>query len=246
MKRSFILFFVLVAMIQSAFCAEQSREIKIASEEWRNATNGDGTGLFWDIFRAVFEAEGIKINIIIRSYKGSEELLKRNLVDAQAGTYLNEIEGAVFPKNHFAEDVIVVAFKKSSGINWKGEESLRNAKVAWLKGYSLDQYIRVPMKAAELTDRKAALRAMGKEKRFDFFIDSMPDLITAMEQENIDKNDFRIEVLKRLNLYLAFQGTKKGKELADIFDRRFEELLKSGEIKKIYEKSKDSHMEYPF
>lgn len=233
-------------MIQSAFCAEQVKEIKIASEEWQNVTNSDGTGLFWEIFRAVFEPEGIKINFIIRSYKGSEELLKKNMVDALAGAYLNEIKGAVFPKNYFAEDVIAVAFRKSSGIKWIGKESLRNASVGWLKGYSFDQYIKVPMKAAELTDRKAALRIMGKEKRFDFFIDSMPDLITAMEQEKIDKKDFRIEVLKKLNLYMAFQGTEKGKELADIFDRRFEELLESGEIKRIYEKSKDSHMEYPF
>mgnify|MGYP002725861298 CR=1 FL=1 len=38
----------------------------------------------------------------------------------------------------------------------------------------------------------------------------------------------------RLKLFTVFAKNAKGQKFAEIFDRRFSELLKSGEIKKMY------------
>ena len=73
-------------------------EIILASEERSNATNKDGTGLYWDIFRAVFGSVGIKTKMIIRSYDGSVSLVKQQKADAAVGICPDAIRGTVFSK----------------------------------------------------------------------------------------------------------------------------------------------------
>ena len=68
-------------------------EIIFASEERSNATNRDGTGLYWDIFRAVYGSMGIKTKIIIQSYNGSVSLVKQHKADAAVGIYPDTIRG---------------------------------------------------------------------------------------------------------------------------------------------------------
>ena len=80
----FIIIFVLCPIFYPAQAGSAPAEIILASEEWANATNKDGTGLYWDIFRAVYEPVGIKTKFIIRSYKGSVSLVKKNQADAAA------------------------------------------------------------------------------------------------------------------------------------------------------------------
>jgi polar amino acid transport system substrate-binding protein len=68
MKKSvfFTVIVLLCPIFFSALAGNSPTEIILASEEWANATNRDGTGLYWDIFRAVYEPVGIKTRFIIR------------------------------------------------------------------------------------------------------------------------------------------------------------------------------------
>jgi len=117
-----------------AMAGNTPAEIILASEEWANATNGDGTGLYWDIFRAVYEPVGIKTKFIIRSYKGSVSLVKKKKIDAAVGIYPEEIKGALFSKYPFVKDYVLVLFKKNKLNQWNGQETLKNKKVGWIKG----------------------------------------------------------------------------------------------------------------
>ena len=104
----------------------------MASEEWTNATNRDGTGLYWDIFRAVYEPVGIKTKFIIQSYDGSVRLVKKNRVDAAVGIYPDLIQGALFPQYPFVKDYILVLYKKNKLHQWNGQASLLNKRIAWI------------------------------------------------------------------------------------------------------------------
>ena len=77
-----IIIFLLCPINFPAMAGGSPTEIILASEELANATNKDGTGLYWDIFRAVYEPVGIKTKFIIRSYKGSVSLVKKRQADA--------------------------------------------------------------------------------------------------------------------------------------------------------------------
>ncbi|MEW5804799.1 MAG: transporter substrate-binding domain-containing protein [bacterium] len=229
----------------SAGSEDKITEINFASEEWEEATNTDGTGLYWDIFRAVYEPCGIKVNFIIRSYSGSVELLKRQKTDAVVAAYLDEIEGALFPKWYFGVDIVQALFKKDKPIVWKGQETLKDKKVAWIKGYAYDEYLDVPVIKMEFDERKDALRVLDKD-RIDFFLDARGDLLTALEDGYVDKTKYRTETVKQLYLYLAFVNSERGKRLKQIFDERLPQLIKSGEIKRIYDKWAKGNFVYPF
>ncbi len=105
-----LLFFLCSSSIP-AIAGNNPTEIIMASEEWTNATNRDGTGLYWDIFRAVYEPVGIKTKFIIQTYNGSVKLVKKNRVDAAVGIYPDPIQGALFSQYPFVKDYVLVLFK---------------------------------------------------------------------------------------------------------------------------------------
>ena len=99
-----ILLLVFCPILQGAEAGGKPEVIVFASEEWANATNKDGTGLYWDIFRAVYEPVGIKTKFIIRSYKGSVILVKKNQADAAVGIHPEKIQGALYSQYPFVKD----------------------------------------------------------------------------------------------------------------------------------------------
>ena len=210
-------------------------EIILASEEWTNATNRDGTGLYWDIFRAVYEPVGIKTKFIIRSYKGSVSLVKREKADAAVGIYPNVIQGALFSKYPFVKDYVLILFKKHKLIQWNGQESLKNKIVAWMKGYSYDEYLEVPVIKREYTLRTSILRRLDNDQ-IDFFMDTRNDMESVLNKGIIDITRYTVETVLELERYLVFANNEKGKEFKKIYDDRFPYLVRSGEIEKLFAK----------
>jgi len=237
MKKSvfFTVIVLLCPIFFPALAGNTPAEIILASEEWANATNGDGTGLYWDIFRAVYEPVGIKTKFIIRSYKGSVSLVKKKKIDAAVGIYPEEIKGALFSKYPFVKDYVLVLFKKNKLNQWNGQETLRNKKVGWIKGYSYDDYLEVPVIKKEFNRRESILRRLDKDQ-LDFFMDTRNDVESVLNKGIIDVTRYTVETVLELERYLVFANNKKGQELKKIFDYRFPNLVKSGEIEKLFAK----------
>jgi len=227
----------------------ENTTIVFSTEAWKDATNKDGTGLYWDIFRAVYEPEGYKIEPKIRSYEGSINLLKHKQVDVMVGAYINEIESVVYPLNHFAVDIVQVIYKKDSKHPWNGIETINKKIVGWIKGYSFDEYLpediikKSPIK--RIQNRAAAFRLLN-ENRIDYFMDAMGDLSDFLNARiSHNSEDYIRQTILELKLYLVFTDDDKGSKLANIFDKRFSLLLTKGEIRKLYDKYKASNMTYP-
>jgi polar amino acid transport system substrate-binding protein len=237
MKKSvfFTVIVLLCPIFFPALAGNTPAEIILASEEWANATNRDGTGLYWDIFRAVYEPVGFKTKFIIRSYKGSVSLVKKNKIDAAVGIYPEEIKGALFSKYPFVKDYVLVLFKKNKLNQWNGQETLRNKKVGWIRGYSYDDYLEVPVIKKEFNRRESILRRLDKDQ-LDFFMDTRNDVESVLSKGIIDVSRYTVETVLELERYLVFADNKKGKEFKTIFDHRFPHLVKSGEIEKLFAK----------
>jgi polar amino acid transport system substrate-binding protein len=210
-------------------------EIIMASEEWTNATNRDGTGLYWDIFRAVYEPLGIKTKFIIQSYDGSVKLVKKNQVDAAVGIYPDRVQGTLFSQFPFVKDYVLVLFKKNKLNQWNGLESIQNKKVAWIKGYAYDDYLEVPVTKREFSNRDNILRQLDSDQ-LDFFMDTRNDMESVLSKGIVEVSHYTVETVLELDRYLVFADNRKGKRLKRIFDNRFPYLVKSGEIEKLFAK----------
>lgn len=223
--------------------------ITFSSEAWKDATNKDGTGLYWDIFRAVYGPEGYTIETKIRTYERAVNLIKNYKVDVMVGPYIDEIKNVIYPKNYFAVDIVQALSLKNTGNDWNGFESINSKIVGWIKGYSYDDYL--PEGALDNTainrlhNRRTAFALLNK-KRLDYFIDAKADISDFLNSNTgYNAEDFVRNTILELKLYIVFTDDEKGKKLARIFDDRFSLLLAGGEIKKLYEKYKNSTMTYP-
>ena len=210
-------------------------EFIFASEERSNATNRDGTGLYWDIFRAVYGSEGIKTKIITKSSNGSVSLVKRHKADAAVGINAVRIRGTVLSRYPFVKDYVLVLFKKNKFSQWDGQRTLKNKKVAWLKGHAYDERLEVPVIKREFYTREAILRRLDRGE-VDFFMDTRNDLESVLNKGIIDVTRYTVETVLELERYLVFANNNKGKKLKKIFDFRFPALVKAGEIERLYEK----------
>jgi polar amino acid transport system substrate-binding protein len=229
------LLFVIFSTIPPVFAGNTLTEIVIASEEWANATNRDGTGLYWDIVRAVYEPIGIKTKFVIRSYNGSVSLVKKNRVDAAAGIYPDQIQGGLFSQYPFVKDYILVLFKRNRLTPWAGPESIQHKRVAWIKGYSYDRFLEVPVHKREFSRRETILRQLHTDQ-VDFFMDTRNNMESVLNTGIIDVSRYTVENVLALDRYLVFANNRKGKKLKSIFDHRFPHLVESGEIDRLFAK----------
>jgi len=219
------------------------KQISIVSEEWENNTHKDGTGLYWDIIRKVYDIENIKMKIKIVPYARSVHMVKMQKADAWVASYINEEPFPLYPKWHFDADVVSALFKKVKFPDWKGVNSLSNKKVGWIRGYDYNEYIDIKMQVDELNSRKSALGLLVKD-RLDVFIDAIVEIKNELENKDLLKkigfkiDDYRIEKLLQLNLYLAFINNDRGKQLRSIWDKNFPILLKNGTIKALFDQYK--------
>ncbi len=238
---------VIFTIFTSNTASAEITEISIASEQWENATNADGTGLFWDIFRKVYEPVGIKVNFKIKSYIGSIKLVQTQKVDAMVGAFIDEVEKAVYPKWNFEVERVSALYKKDTGTEWKGQETLKGKRVGWITGYAYDEYLDVEVIKRECTNQETALRLLDKN-RIDFFLNCDDDMDVLLKQAGSDKKNYTRKPCFKNKMYIVFADNANGRALAQIFDERLPMLIKSGDLKKMFDKynTKKKPGFYPF
>jgi polar amino acid transport system substrate-binding protein len=227
---AFVIFFCIAPATPIA--GNTPGEIIMASEEWANATNRDGTGLYWDILRAIYEPLGIKTKFIIQPYDRSVKSVKKKRVDAAVGIYPDLIQGTLFSQYPIVKDYVLVLFKKGRLNQWNGQESLQNKKVAWIQGYSYDEYLEVPVLKKEFGDRDNIMRLLDRDQ-LDFFMDTRNDIESVLNKGVSDVSHYAVEKVLELDRFLVFANSTRGKKLKKIFDHRFPHLVESGEIERL-------------
>ncbi len=235
-----VLLFIILILQFNLFANDNIKNVVVVSESWDHYTNKDGSGLYFDIVRAIYEPIGIDVSIKIYPYSRSSNMIKNKKADFWLASYIDEEDYAVYPKYYFDQDVITAMYKTKKFPNFSGEESLRNKNVCWIRGYEIDEYMNVPVIKNERNDRKTILLGLEKE-RFDFFLDDKDDMQNAIEKNHFNTQGYSFRQLYTFKLYPAFTNDARGKKLRDIWDQRFKELINNGTLKKIYVKNNFSN-----
>jgi len=214
-------------------------KVRAASEEWADYTQADGQGMGWDILRAVFEPEGIKLEIRSVPYTRSIGLVQRGEVDVQVGAYRDESEGVLYPKWHYDVDHIYAL-----GLASKPTPTLAtigNYRLVWMRGYEYNNYLPNIRRFNEI-HRAVGILPMLIHERADFYIDASMEIEEVLAKAD-DPKQFKLSPLINLPLYLGFANNENGRVLRALFDRRMDVLVKSGQLKPIFEHWKQP---YPF
>lgn len=213
--------------------------IHLASEEWKDYTTADGQGLGWDVLREVFEPAGVKLVIRIEPYTRSIGLAQRGEVDACVGGYRNEISDLLYPHWNYDTDHIYALGLASSPVPTL--ETLGIYRLAWVRGYEYQRYLPNLNRYNEVI-RRTGILSMLTHDRADFYIDALTE-VDYVARRAKDPSQFRQTHIAELPLYLCFANTPDARKLMALFDLRMGELVKSGQLRPIFERWKQP---YPF
>ena len=217
-----------------------TKEILVVSEPLPGLTNPDGTGLYWDMLRAIYEPQGITVKIEAVPLKRALAMIADQTADAMLGHYRGDSNDVIFPQWHYSTQNISAIFKKGSLI-WNGPQSLAGKRVAWVRGADYDKYLTVPVLGEEKSDHIGPL-LMLNAGRIDAFLDDRTELLKTfqlsadrLKKDGFERDQYQIENVLELKLYPAFADTPRGRKLAEIFDDRMPQLLSSGKLKAVFE-----------
>ena len=214
-------------------------EIHVASEVWENHSNADGTGLAWDLLRAVFEPAGVKLVGSSEPYTRSVGLAQRGKVDAALGMYRDEVGDLDFPRWPYAADRVVAL--GLTRLPKPTLQTLANYRLIWVRGYAFQNQLHSVERYQEV-QRREGIPAMLREGRADFYIDDDAEvdfLLASLEQPT----DLQVTELQLLPLYLAFARTERGRALKQLYEQRMDVLVRSGSLRAIFNRWKDH---YPY
>ncbi|SDV11762.1 substrate-binding periplasmic protein [Pseudomonas mucidolens] len=214
-------------------------DIRLASEIWADYTNADGSGLAWDVLRRVFEPAGVKVAIQTMPYTRSVGLARRGEVDAWVGAYRNEVEGVLYPRWHFDFDA-VYAVGLASGPT-PTLATLGDYRLAWVRGYRYEKYL-PNIRRFNQIERRSGILSMLQHHRADFYIEALEEAQYILSQAP-DPSAFTLTRVTELPLFLGFTDNPRGRALMALFDARMGALVKSGELKPIFEQWEQP---YPF
>lgn len=204
----------------------------IVAEALPGLSNADGSGLYWDILRRVFEPAGVALQLRTTPLQRAKSMAALRSADAMLGHDRADDTRLILPQWHYDERRISVAFVRGAR-PWRGVESLQGKRVAWMAGSGYERYLTVPVIGQPKNNRSATLRMLSLG-RVDFVIDEDSELRQALK--DMPDAGIQVEDLFALKLYPAFAGTPKGRRLAAIFDQRMPQLLYSGELHELYRK----------
>ncbi|VVP47053.1 hypothetical protein PS732_05206 [Pseudomonas fluorescens] len=213
--------------------------IHLASEVWEDYTAADGHGLAWDVLRKVFEPVGVKLDIRSEPYTRSVGLAQRAEVDACVGSYHEEFSDLLYPRWNFDTDHVYALGLASNPAPTL--ETLGSYRLAWVRGYDYQSYLPNVQRFNEVI-RRTGILSMLTHDRADYYIDALTEITYVLSRAR-DPSLFRTTHVVELPLYLCFANTPKARTLMALFDRRMDQLVKSGELKPIFEKWKQP---YPF
>lgn len=203
------------------------------SDEWHNLTRQDGSGLYFDLVKAVYERQGISVQFRTFPYARAVQRVKDQEADGWVASFLHEKSFPLYPKYHFDKNEQVILFRKDKQAAPVTTSSLKNKRVAWLRDFGLDRFIREPMHMHELDSIDSAFQMLERD-RIDYFIGAKSDILDHIKNARQNMSEFGMAYALHLGLYMAFADNTRGKQLRAMWDKEMETFHHTEAFKDIY------------
>jgi len=215
--------------------------IHVATPAWTDETNEDGSGLYFDLLRAVYQPLGIDLCFRIVPFNRVVLMLRNQTIDAAVAFYEEEDARSIgwdfytTSRHAIGVERLIALFNKGAIDRWQYPQSLAHLRVAWIDGYGFFQAIGVPLQYQRITSQSQGWNLL-KAGRVDAYLDSESDALGYVQENGIDLTGYRIETAVIKILHIPFAKSVRGQHFQQLFDQRMEALWQSGELADIYQK----------
>lgn len=223
---------------EAAFDREHIKKISVVAPYWEDYTNVDGTGLYWELMKAIYEPIGIKVKARNIPWNRAMKMVARyRTFNAIAGEYLETEEDLLFPNFPIDVEYMSVISLLDTG-EFEDYYSLSNRKVGWIKGYDVIPEEDRDFRLKEFRDIDAGMKMLISGK-IDFLIDESDEVEKALETSTLTEDDIHWgDLPSGTDVYMGFSNDNLSRELIDIYNQRVTELMRTGEIEAVYKKWK--------
>lgn len=227
-----VLIAIMGFLLASSLMAEQ---LTIVTDEWEGYSSKEGKGYYMDLMRTVYNQPSDDIAFSVVPYARSLAMIKSGKADIVLGIYRGEIPDKQLAAYVVEQDLVDVLVSAETAKSWKGMGTLEGKVVLAKIGYAFDAITDVKMNYTE----KSTLAGMVKmlsAGRATAVLDYKDDLEPLIKSAGLDKQGYTIirSVLSS-PIFFGFADNVKGKALKARFEKRFQTLYESGEIKKLME-----------
>lgn len=220
------------------------KEVVSVSPEWPTFTNRDGTGLYHEVLRAVFDLYDLPVRHQFVPSDRGDELVRQGAADMMTcdDFAVAPLSLARYPM--FVSDFYVF-FKKDRIGPWKGPESLRGKEIVCQKGYYHDWNFPVPVRIRTSSSGEQALK-MILFGRSDFYVDDMTFIEQSINDAEtpFDRDEYDMRKAGTRSYHPQMNNSDRGRAIRKMYEDGIIRLHREGELKAIYEKWGHSYPDF--
>ena len=234
---TFVLSLQLIVLSGNVYAQPDQKKIKVRAEYWEQYTHADGSGYFYEVLKAIYEPLGYQLEFKFCPWKRCVLEMRQGKADIIIGIYQEEAqldEKLQTPQYPIHAENNAVVFNRES-IAWLGKKSLKDKRVAQVRGYEMDKYLTVPVKTVEVSNLEQGMRLVVAN-RVEFFLSGKHELERERERYGESGERLQIETVFQHDAYLGFSQSNIGTQLSKEFDKGYIDLYKKGELRKLQQK----------
>jgi len=208
--------------------------ISIITPSWKNWTNEDGTGFYFDLVNLIYGPLNYKINITFTPFARAFKMIELKKSDLMFSLYSRDEKSEVLTSQYPIDaGTILIIFDRK--LSWEGISSLNKQNVIIPRAYNFDKFIKEDITFMEIKNSKQGM-AMFLHGRAPYFATHYVEMLELQNIHDIDPTKYRVEILQQKDLHIGYANTSKGKILRKIFDQKMPILIQNGQIEELYKK----------
>ena len=233
----------LLAMV--AWAAYAQNTITVATKVWDKYSESDGTGYYVDLLQAIFEPQGIRVDIKYVSFARSMQLVASGQADMMMGAYQQEQVPGLYAKYPTDRDVVDAVLSPALAASWQGLNSLKNMRVGAQKGEAFNDDIPVATYYFEAPDLNALLKMLESD-RLDAVLFYEEDVVEVWASLGLAGEPLIRQGVLNNATYAVFADTESGKAYKKIYEAGLYALHQNGRLKKMMQQNARTLRYYPF
>jgi hypothetical protein len=218
---------------------KQPVELHISAPVWPGFTNADSTGAYVDLFRFIYPKDQIELTWHFTNYSRAIALVqqgKHHLVPGLSAPVSPQQHKALLLSAYPFDSDLIVAIYNPSHTATPELSQLQQYKLAWDLAYDLHLVLGLKEKGYEVPDIKQGLELV-KNRRVDIYLAEKSELLQYLQGESpVKLQPLIYRELLRDPIYLGFADNDEGRKFKRLWDQRFIDLYKSGQLRTFYRK----------
>jgi|GEM_PF-1857798 len=225
--------------------AQDTDMVKLRADLWmpfNGSPNAEKPGYVVEIARAIFGAQGLKVDYGTLSWEETLKAARAGTIDGAIGTNATEAADLVKGSEPIGIPKIGLFALKDSSWKYENLQSLNTVKLGAIAGYSywdsLDTYIsthadkNVVFFKGETPLADAIVKLNNKE--IDLMPETLPVFVWALKTQGIPFTNYHIAYLNEgVPLYISFTKNKRGLHFSKMMDEGIRTLRANGQLAKI-------------